>query len=68
VRTTRTSRRLQGDEALIDFARSLVSGVRTYRAEIDALLTTTADHWSIVRMAATDRNPLVAVGITGDDR
>jgi len=51
-------RRLQGDEALIDFARSLVSGVRTYRAEIDALLTTTADHWSIARMAATDRNIL----------
>ncbi len=49
--------RLQAPE-LIEFARSLVSGVRRNRAELDALLTQTADHWSLGRMAATDRNVL----------
>lgn len=51
-------KRLQEDEGLVDFARSLVRGVREHRAEIDAVLATTADHWSIQRMAATDRNIL----------
>jgi N utilization substance protein B len=49
--------RLQAPE-LIEFARSLVNGVRRNRAELDALLTQTADHWSLGRMAATDRNVL----------
>ena len=43
---------------LIEFARSLVSGVRRNRQKLDQLLTQTADHWSLDRMAATDRNVL----------
>ncbi|HEY1603750.1 MAG TPA: transcription antitermination factor NusB [Pirellulales bacterium] len=49
--------RLQGDE-LVELARSLVSGVRRNQAELDALLSRTADNWSLGRMAATDRNVL----------
>jgi N utilization substance protein B len=49
--------RLQAPE-LIEFARSLISGVRRNRQELDDLLTQTADHWSLERMAATDRNVL----------
>lgn len=45
-------------EDLIGFARSLVSGVRRNRAELDALLSRTADNWRLERMAATDRNIL----------
>ena len=43
---------------LIEFARSLVSGVRRNRGELDALLSRTADNWSLDRMASTDRNVL----------
>ena len=46
------------DEELVEFARSLVSGVRRNRAELDEMLEQTADNWSIERMAATDRNVL----------
>jgi N utilization substance protein B len=49
--------RLQGEE-LVVFATSLVAGVRRNRGELDALLSKTADHWSLERMAATDRNVL----------
>src|SRR5690349_24750602 len=45
-------------EELITFARSLVSGVRKNRGELDALLSRTADNWRLERMAATDRNVL----------
>jgi len=41
---------------LVDFARSLIGGVRRNRQELDELLAQTADHWSLERMAATDRN------------
>ncbi len=43
---------------LQQFARSLVAGVRRNRSELDQLLSQTADHWSLERMAATDRNVL----------
>ncbi|MGD9648468.1 MAG: transcription antitermination factor NusB [Pirellulales bacterium] len=43
---------------LVEFARSLVSGVRRNRSELDALLARTADNWSLDRMASTDRNVL----------
>lgn len=43
---------------LVEFARSLVAGVRRNRGELDALLARTADNWSLERMAATDRNVL----------
>ncbi|MEX0586825.1 MAG: transcription antitermination factor NusB [Pirellulales bacterium] len=51
------ARRLRGDE-LVAFAQSLVAGVREHRAEVDRLLEQIADHWSLSRMAATDRNVL----------
>jgi N utilization substance protein B len=50
--------RLGSGEELIAFARSLVSGVRRNREELDALLGRTADNWRLERMAATDRNVL----------
>lgn len=50
-------RRLRAPE-LVEFARSLVSGVRRNREELDRILAQTADHWSLGRMAATDRNVL----------
>ena len=43
---------------LQDFCLSLIQGVRRNQAELDALLTKTADNWSLARMAATDRNVL----------
>ncbi len=51
-------RRLHHDEALIEFARSLLSGVRRNRGELDQLLSERAQNWSLTRMAATDRNVL----------
>ena len=50
--------RLAGDEELVDFARSLVAGVRKHRPEIDGLLVERADNWTMERMAVTDRNIL----------
>jgi N utilization substance protein B len=49
--------RLQGEE-LVSFAESLIAGVRRNRGELDQVLSQTADHWSLERMAATDRNVL----------
>jgi len=46
------------EEQLRLFAESLVLGVLRNRAELDALLDTQADNWSLARMAATDRNVL----------
>jgi transcription antitermination protein NusB len=43
---------------LVEFAWSLVVGVRQRRPELDALLSKTADNWTLSRMAATDRNVL----------
>lgn len=43
---------------LVDFAGSLVVGVRQHRTELDKLLEHTADNWTLGRMAATDRNVL----------
>ena len=50
--------RLSENDELVAFAQSLIDGVRRNRAEIDVLLAKTADHWSLERMAATDRNVL----------
>lgn len=46
------------DATLYEFARDLVAGVRRNRAEIDARLDEIAEHWTLARMAATDRNVL----------
>jgi transcription antitermination protein NusB len=43
---------------LVEFATSLVEGVRLHRAGLDELLSQTADNWSLQRMAATDRSVL----------
>ena len=47
-----------GKGGLAEFARSLVSGVRLHRQEVDTLLEQTTANWSLGRMAATDRNVL----------
>ncbi|MHB1036681.1 MAG: transcription antitermination factor NusB [Pirellulales bacterium] len=44
--------------ALVEFARVLVAGVRRNRQALDDRLSQTAEHWSVQRMAATDRNIL----------
>ncbi len=50
--------RLRNDSALVEFARSLLSGVRRNRRELDHVLAANADNWSLDRMAVTDRNVL----------
>ena len=47
-----------GSDDLVQFARSLVNGVRRNRGELDCLLQEIADNWSVPRMAAIDRNIL----------
>ena len=49
--------RLQEIE-LREFATSLVLGVLRNQGELDALLESKADNWSLSRMATTDRNVL----------
>ena len=51
------SGRLKNPE-LEEFCLSLILGVRRNQQELDALLSKTADNWSLARMAATDRNVL----------
>jgi len=54
----------------VAFARSLVDGVLANLSEIDRTIARSADHWSIDRMAKTDRNILrIAVYeiLFGDD-
>ena len=50
--------RLREDDELVDFAMSLISGVRRNREELDDVLGKTAANWTISRMAVTDRNIL----------
>lgn len=51
-------RRRLREPDLVEFAQKLVAGVRLHRSEIDDLLEQTAVNWSVLRMAATDRNVL----------
>lgn len=51
-------RRRLKPRALLEFARGLVEGVRRHRAELDERIERTAAHWSLNRMAATDRSVL----------
>ncbi len=46
------------DEALQEFATSLVLGVLRNQDDLDVLLESNANNWSLSRMAATDRNVL----------
>jgi transcription antitermination factor NusB len=41
-----------------EYARRLVDGVSSHRAEIDALLAEAARNWDLSRMAVVDRNVL----------
>jgi N utilization substance protein B len=50
--------RLHQNAALIEFANSLLAGVRRNRSELDQLLVSRAENWSLERMAVTDRNVL----------
>lgn len=50
--------RLNQDETLIEFAKSLLWGVRRNREELDGMLRERAQNWNLERMAATDRNVL----------
>ena len=42
----------------MEFALSLLDGVREHRAELDQVLAAKAEHWSLDRMAVVDRNIL----------
>lgn len=46
------------DEESREFAKGLVLGVKRNQEELDALLQSKAEHWSVQRMPATDRNLL----------
>jgi N utilization substance protein B len=46
------------ERTLDPFARELVEGVAANRAEIDELLASRAEHWSLDRMATLDRTIL----------
>jgi transcription antitermination protein NusB len=50
-------RRLKSAD-LLEFARSLVDGVRANRESLDGRIQAAAANWSLARMAATDRNVL----------
>jgi N utilization substance protein B len=50
-------RRLQ-QPPLVEFARTLVAGVRRHRADLDRQIAEVAANWTLTRMAATDRNVL----------
>jgi|694.fasta_scaffold00666_37 N utilization substance protein B len=50
--------RLLGHNALILFARDLLTNIRQHRKQIDAALAAKAANWSVRRMSAIDRNIL----------
>jgi N utilization substance protein B len=41
---------------VIEYARSLVDGVQTHQADVDAMISKYAERWSIDRMPIVDRN------------
>jgi N utilization substance protein B len=49
---------LKQDEASIEFANVLYSGVRRNVQELDTMLSGMAENWAMQRMAVTDRNIL----------
>lgn len=50
--------RLGSEDRSMDFAQSLLTGVREHRSEIDALLKKWSHRWDVARMPAVDRNIL----------
>jgi N utilization substance protein B len=57
-------------EEVLTYVRSLVEGVQSHHADIDALIVSYADRWAIERMPVVDRN-LVRIALFellwGDD-
>lgn len=49
---------LKRKAAAMEFALSLLDGVREHRADLDRMLTAKAEHWTLDRMAVVDRNIL----------
>lgn len=58
IRTRFVEARLGRNAKLVEFARSLIEGVREHRELLDRELEKTAMNWRLSRMAATDRNVL----------
>ena len=50
--------RLHNNNELVEFATSLLNGVRRNRQELDMALAEHAANWALERMATTDRNVL----------
>jgi len=50
--------RMQGRKGLTEFADNLLRGTYEHRERIDAEISKLATHWSLSRMAVTDRNVL----------
>jgi transcription antitermination protein NusB len=49
---------LNRNASLMAFALSLLDGVREHRAELDQVLASKAENWSLERMGTVDRNIL----------
>lgn len=58
VRERFVASRLNHDNQMIEFAESLIRGVRSKMNEVDEALQGIARNWRLSRMAATDRNVL----------
>ncbi len=46
------------EDAVVEFAASLVRGICQNRHELDTLITQAAENWELTRMAVVDRNIL----------
>jgi N utilization substance protein B len=55
---TLAERLMQSDPPVSEYAVTLVEGVTTHRAELDALISTSSQDWTIDRMPPVDRNLL----------
>lgn len=56
--TTLAERLAQSDPPVPEYAVELVEGVTAHRAELDAMISTSSEDWSIERMPPVDRNLL----------
>ena len=56
--TTLAERLAQSDPPVPEYAVELVEGVTAHRAELDALISTSSQDWTIERMPPVDRNLL----------
>jgi N utilization substance protein B len=55
---TLAERLVQSDPPIPEYAVELVEGVTAHRAELDALISTSSQDWTIERMPPVDRNLL----------